>query len=437
MDTQKNINYKLAIIGDGQLAMMTELAFRELKKKTSKLENTRVIYFGNSKDSCVKALCKESDYYELDIQDQTQLEAALKEIDPDALGIEVEHIAAEALVELANKAMPSAEDLKLIQDKGKQKDWYLKNQIPTLNFAHFNNLKAIETALDQKNLDFPFVVKLKTGGFDGRGVAIVDDENDLAKIQEMQASSKDKHNLFIVEDLVQTKKELAVIVARDQNKNILTYPATEMLFHENTNQLESLVSPPLNISEDICKQADNIAKQIVEKLDFKGILAVEFLYDETQLYVNEIAPRTHNSGHGSIEAIETSQFEQYLRVLLGLPLGSINRTVPAMAMVNIIGPHDFPGQKPAKLEIHAAQEFIENQNQQQAISLVAIHWYGKEGRKDRKGGHLTVLGDDIHEVNELAKKLGNLVKVVPAHGDYAGPKVEVISTKHQYPYVNI
>lgn len=303
----------------------------------------------------------------------------------DLLTIEIENVSVSALKELAKqgkKVFPQPEVIELIQDKRKQKQFYRENNIPTADFILTENKQEV---IAQKSF-LPAVNKLGREGYDGRGVQILRSEKDLHKAFEAPS---------LLEKLIDFEKEISVIVARNENGNMKTFPAVEMVFHPEANLVEYLFSPA-SISKAAADEADAIAKKIISNLKMVGLLAVEmFVTKDQKVLVNEIAPRPHNSGHQTIEANVTSQYQQHLRAILNLPLGDTSIIRPS-AMVNILGEDGYSG-----LAKYNGLEEVLNQ------SGVYVHLYGKKLTKPfRKMGHVTVVDENI----ESLKKKANFVK---------------------------
>ena len=246
-------------------------------------------------------------------------------------------------------------------------------------------------AIASNQISYPFVQKLRKGGYDGRGVAIIKDEHDHEKV--FEAAS-------LVEKKVEISKEIAVIAARNLNGDIKCFPVVEMVFDNDTNIVEKLICPS-KISHQQAEKATELAIKIIEKLNMVGLLAVEFFIDKKgEVIVNEVAPRPHNSGHHTIESVVTSQFEQHLRAILNLPLGSTHLQMPAV-MLNILGENGYEG--PVKYE---------GINKSMAVEGVNIHLYGKKvTRPNRKMGHITVVATSLEKAIQQSKKVKQLIKV--------------------------
>lgn len=308
--------------------------------------------------------------------------------DKNLITVEIENVNLEALEELERNGVevfPQPRVLRIIRDKGIQKQFYLDNNIPTADFRLIDKNEIFS------NTDFlPFAQKLRTGGYDGKGVQIMRSETDFGK--SFDAPS-------VLEKFVDFEKELAVIVARNKKGQVITYPTVECEFNPDANLVEFLFSPA-EVSQKIEEDARKMAIEIIEKLDMVGILAVEFfLTKDGKLLVNEIAPRPHNSGHHTIECNITSQFEQHLRSILNLPLGATDLIQPG-AMINILGEPNSSG-----------AAFYEGFENLLAETGVHVHIYGKETVKEfRKMGHFTITGSTVQEVKSKALKLRNSLK---------------------------
>ncbi|MEQ8905077.1 5-(carboxyamino)imidazole ribonucleotide synthase [Ekhidna sp.] len=308
----------------------------------------------------------------------------------DLITIEIENVSVAALKKLQSdgvKVFPQPEIIELIQDKRKQKTFYKANRIPTSDFVLTENAKEVE---QQKDM-LPAVNKLGTEGYDGRGVQMIRTEDDLVK-------AFDKPGLL--EKLVDFDKEISVVVARNEKGEMACFPVVELSYHPEQNLVEFLFAPA-QIPKEAEEQAYTLAKDVIEKLDMVGLLAVEmFLTKEGELLVNEVAPRTHNSGHHTIEANRTSQFEQHLRAILNLPLGSAELITPA-AMVNLLGEDGYTG--------NAQYEGLE---ECMAMKGVYVHLYGKKLTKPfRKMGHVTIADATIEDLKIKARKVKDTLKV--------------------------
>ncbi|MFM7721896.1 MAG: 5-(carboxyamino)imidazole ribonucleotide synthase [Bacteroidota bacterium] len=308
----------------------------------------------------------------------------------DVITIEIEHVNIEALEELeriGKLVYPRPSALRTIKDKGLQKLFYEAHQIPTAPFVLVEN--KMEAALHVS--EGPFMQKLRTGGYDGKGVTPFRNEADLEHAFDAPS---------VLEQMVRFEKELAVIVARNASGELRVFPLVEMEFNSEANLVEFIFSPA-NVSVEVAHEAAEIAKNIVEQLDHVGLLAVELFLTETgQLLVNEVAPRPHNSGHHTIEACYTSQYAQHMRAILNLPLGD-TALRSAGVMINLLGEKGFTGT--AKYE--GLEEVLSTQG-------AYVHLYGKEETKPfRKMGHITICLPDLEKAKQLARKFLSTVKV--------------------------
>jgi 5-(carboxyamino)imidazole ribonucleotide synthase len=308
----------------------------------------------------------------------------------DVITVEIESVNTEALGKLEQEGKlvyPQPHILRLIQDKRAQKEFYKANEIPTADFILTENKAEVI-----KNSDFlPAVNKLGKDGYDGRGVQVLRSPDDLGKAFDAPG---------LLEKLIDFDREIAVTVARNANGDLAVYPSVECAFHPTANLVEFLFAPA-DISEEIEKKAFEIAKKIILKLNMVGILAVEmFVTKEGEILVNEIAPRPHNSGHHSIEANFTSQFEQHLRAVMNWPLGNTELRCPA-AMINLLGEEGFTG-----------PVLVEGKDQVMAEKGVYIHLYGKKITKPfRKMGHVTLLDDNVDNLKKRAQRIKEVLKI--------------------------
>lgn len=308
----------------------------------------------------------------------------------DLITIEIENVNTTALKELekmGKKIFPQPHLIELIQDKRKQKQFYKDHQIPTADFILVNNK---EDVLNNRQF-IPAVNKLGREGYDGRGVQIIRNEDDLQRAFDAPG---------LLEKLIDFQTEIAVIVARNEAGEISVFPAVEMVFHPEANLVEYLFSPAM-IAEKVASKAKSIAEAVIESLGLVGLLAVEmFVTKNDEVLVNEIAPRPHNSGHQTIESNITSQYEQHLRAILGLPLGDTTAILPS-AMVNLLGEEGFSGV--------ARYEGLEDVLK---LSGVHVHLYGKKQTKPfRKMGHVTLVDSDLYSLKKKANFVKQTLKV--------------------------
>lgn len=304
----------------------------------------------------------------------------------DLITIEIENVNTDALQKLVDegkKVFPEPAIIALIQDKGLQKEFYQKNKIPTLPFELLEN-KSQTIEYFEKNPQ-KYFQKLRKGGYDGKGVQKLFTHNDFDDLFDAPV---------VLESALPLEKEIAVLVARTQNGEIKTFPPVEMIFDEKLNLVDYLLAPA-QLSENQIKTAENLAIEVIKALNMTGLLAVEmFLDKDGNFYVNEIAPRPHNSGHQTIEGNITSQYQQFWRSILNLPLGNTQITFPS-AMLNIIGQHNGNAEYPFFSKI-------------MNIEQVFIHLYGKKVSKiGRKMGHITILSDDFDTLTEKIIKVKN------------------------------
>ncbi|UII33872.1 5-(carboxyamino)imidazole ribonucleotide synthase [Fulvivirga ulvae] len=309
----------------------------------------------------------------------------------DVISIEIENVNTDALKKLqaeGRKVFPQPDVIELIQDKRTQKQFYKENNIPTAEFVLTENRNDVR---NHKSF-LPAVNKLGKEGYDGRGVQILRSESDLDKAFDAKG---------LLEKLINFKKEIAVIVARNEKGEVTSFPPVELVFHPEANLVEYLFAPA-EISESVALEADSIAKKVISKLDMVGLLAVEMFVDqEDHVLVNEVAPRPHNSGHQTIEANYTSQYEQHLRAIFDLPLGNTEALIPS-AMVNLLGEDGYTGQ--------AKYEGLDDVMRQKGIH---IHLYGKKLTKPfRKMGHVTIIDEDIIALKEKVNFVKQTLKVI-------------------------
>jgi 5-(carboxyamino)imidazole ribonucleotide synthase len=311
------------------------------------------------------------------------------------LTFEIELVNLEALEKLENeglKVYPSPKTLKLIQNKGIQKEFYIKNNIPTAPFKRYATLKDLVVDLVDSNIQLPFVWKCTEFGYDGNGVKVIRQTTDLENLPNVEC---------IAETMVPFKNELAVIVCRNPQGEIKTYPVVEMEFHPEANQVEYVICPA-RIDDKVAEKARAIALNVSQQFNHVGLLAVEmFQTEDDEILVNEVAPRPHNSGHYSIEASYTSQFENHLRAILNLPLGNTESKVAGI-MVNLSGAEGFSG-----------DVIYENIEKILGWSGVTPHIYGKkQTRPFRKMGHVTIVNEDINEARRIAEDVKNTIRVI-------------------------
>ena len=312
----------------------------------------------------------------------------------DVITIKIENVNTEALMVLegqGKEVYPQPNVIDLIKDKGLQKEFYRKKKLPTSDFELYDSAREIKEDVFSGKLQLPFVQKSRTEGYDGRGIKVVKNHDDIGDL--LQTKS-------VVESLVDIDKELAVIVARSVSGEVTIFPAVEMTFHPTANLVENLICPA-RVSEEVLLSMNNLGQQIIEAFDMVGVLAIEFfLSKDGALLINEVAPRPHNSGHHTIEGNVTSQYEQHLRAILGLPLGDTSLRSAAV-MLNLLGEEGFSG----LVKYNGLEECLKEKD-------VHIHIYGKkETRPFRKMGHMTILGTDVETALAMAEKVRMRLKV--------------------------
>ncbi|WP_417327388.1 5-(carboxyamino)imidazole ribonucleotide synthase [Halarcobacter sp.] len=376
----KNFNYsslKLGIIGGGQLGKIMSQKAKKMGFHVTILDPTFNCPAAQVSDKHIMG-----GFY-----DKEKLEQLVQE--SDVTTFELEHVDTSILKELydnGHNIHPSPYVMELIQNKYEQKKLLDEKGIPVPAY------KDVKSKEDLGAFGFPVVQKAKLGGYDGQGVQVLKSQED-ADTKALQAES-------FIEEMVDIDKELAVIVARNIEGEMKCYPVVEMLFDERVNICDSVMAPA-RISKEIEEKSLEICKKSIEALDGVGIFGVElFLTKSGEIQVNEIAPRPHNSGHYTVEACATSQFEQIIRAVTNLPLGSTKLISPAV-MVNLLGEQGYEG-----------EPFIDGIHDALEIPELSFHFYGKSFTKPfRKMGHITVLDDDINVALEKANKAKDILKI--------------------------
>lgn len=376
-------NFKLGILGGGQLGKM-------LLYNTRKFDIYTCVLEANNDAPC-KIACNE--FHLGNLMDYDAVYNFGKQV--DLLTIEIENVnidALEALEKDGIKVYPSSKTLRTIQNKAKQKLFYIDHNLPTAPFSRFAYLSEIEDAVENGGLKFPFVWKAAQFGYDGTGVKVVRKLSDLEDLPKGEC---------IAENLVPFKNELAVIVARNPSGETKTYPVVEMEFHPEANQVEYVICPA-RISDKVSQKAQEIALKTSKAFNHVGLLAVEmFQTQNDDILINEVAPRPHNSGHQTIEASYTSQFEQHLRAILDLPLGRTDSKVGGV-MVNLVGAEGYSG-----------AVVYENIESIMKMDGVTPHIYGKkQTRPFRKMGHVTIVNEDLNEARKIAEEVKKTIKVI-------------------------
>ena len=373
----------LGILGGGQLGKMLLYSTRKFDIKTKVLDPS---------DSAPAKLASDI-FVRGDLTDFQTVYDFGKDV--DVLTIEIEKVNVEALEKLEQEGVtiyPQPQVLKTIQNKCLQKKFYIENHIPTASFEEFDSINTVKEFVLKGNLSYPFVWKSAEMGYDGYGVSIVRSNKELEEI---------KPGPCLIEEMVKFKKELSVIICRRPQGETVNYPVIESEFHPTANQVEYVLCPA-RISTKAAKKAVEIALKTAEAYGQIGLLTVElFLISDEEILVNEVAPRPHNSGHFSIEASYTCQFEQHIRAVLDLPLGKTDSKT-AGVMVNLVG-----------AEGHAGPVYYKNIDQILAIDGVIPHIYGKkETRPFRKMGHVTIINAELSIARKIAAQVKDILSVI-------------------------
>lgn len=376
-------DFKLGVLGGGQLGRM-------LLAETQKFDIYTAI-LDASPDAPCSQICNE--FHVGNLLDYDTVYNFGKKV--DVLTIEIENVNIDALDKLEAEGLtiyPKPKDIRIIQNKAHQKLFYSDHNIPTADFSRFTSLEELKHTFQNSVLELPFVWKSARFGYDGTGVKVVRTEAELNALPNVEC---------IAEKLIPFKNELAVIVARNTNGEVKTYPVVEMEFHPEANQVEYVICPA-RIEDHVADKARKVALQVANEFDFVGLLAVEmFQTEDDEILVNEVAPRTHNSGHYSIEASYTNQFEQHLRTILNLPLGNTDSKVGGI-MVNLVGEEGYTG-----------DVVYENLDTTLSIDGVTPHIYGKKTTKPfRKMGHVTIVHEDINTAREIAQQVKETIRVI-------------------------
>ena len=373
----------LGILGGGQLGKMLLYTTRKWDIKTSVLDP--------NENAPAKLAC--DSFTKGDLTDFQAVYDFGKKV--DVLTIEIEKVNVKALEKLEQegvKVYPQPHVLKTIQNKCLQKKFYKSHNIPSANFEEFQSLDQLKEAVIKGELSFPFVWKSAEMGYDGYGVSIVHSNKEIESLNSGPC---------LIEGLVPFEKELSVIVCSRPGGEIVHYPVVESEFHPTANQVEYVLCPA-RISREMEKKAIEVALKTAKAYGQIGLLAVElFLTAEGNVLVNEVAPRPHNSGHYSIEASYTCQFEQHIRAVLDLPLGKTTSKIAAV-MVNLVGEKGYTGPVVYK-----------NIDQVLGIKGVIPHIYGKkETRPFRKMGHVTIIHPKIDTARKMAAQIKETLSVI-------------------------
>jgi len=376
-------NFKLGILGGGQLGKM-------LLNDTRKFDIYTCVLDPSNEAPCKIA---SNEFYQGDLMDFKTVYNFGKKV--DVLTIEIENVNVEALEKLEQegiKVYPSSKTLGIIQNKAKQKLFYIDHNLPTAAFSRFAYKDEILTAIEHESLHFPFIWKSAQFGYDGTGVKVIRTLTDLDDLPKAEC---------ITEELIDFKNELSVIVARNVSGETKIYPVVEMEFHPEANQVEYVICPA-RISKEVATKAELLALKTSAAFNHVGLFAVEmFQTHDDNILINEVAPRPHNSGHHTIETSYTSQFEQHLRAILDLPLGKTDSKVAGI-MVNLVGEEGYNG--------NVVYKNIESIMKMEGVTP---HIYGKkQTRPFRKMGHVTIANKDILEARKIAENVKNSIKVI-------------------------
>ena len=373
-------NLTIGILGGGQLGKMLTDITRKWDIRTYILDSSAG---APAKNSCNR-------FVQGDLMDYETVLNFGKEV--DVLTIEIEHVNIDALYELEKTGVlvyPKPATIDIIQNKQTQKAFFEEHKLPTAAFVSCENKNELLAHVSNVSFEFPFIWKAARFGYDGFGVKKIYSKADIDALPDSQC---------IIEALVPIKQEIAIIATRNPDGEIALYPAVGMAFHKEANQVE-YVYYPAEIDKEIEKKAQEIAHKLVSAWQHIGLLAVEFFVDqESNLLINEVAPRPHNSGHLTIEGANTSQFEQHIRAILNAPLGKTSFYQPTI-MANVVGPKELIG-------TFVYEGVVNILNTPKA----ALHIYGKKTTKpQRKMGHITLTGADLNvifkEIKDLKEKL--------------------------------
>lgn len=380
--SSSSIYSKIGILGGGQLGKMMAQAAADWNLDLSILDPI---------PNAPASVCADQTQGDFRLYDDVLAFGLMQ----DLITIEIEQVNLEALKKLeqmGKKVYPSAASIELIQDKGLQKLFYQTHSLATADFLLADSKVEINRWLNDKKISFPFVQKLRKAGYDGKGVQIIQNEDDLKNLFEEPS---------VVERKVDLVKEIAVLAARNASGHIVTYDPVEMIFHPTANLL-LYQECPSTLDHNQITTATQLAHTLIEKMNIVGLLAVEMFLDrEGNILINEVAPRPHNSGHHTIEACSTSQFHQHLRCILDLPLGDPH-TQTSSVLLNILGEPGCTG--------NAVYQGIEDCL---AMPGVYIHLYGKKETKPmRKMGHVTITGKHMDRIKQTAQLITQTLKVI-------------------------
>ncbi len=378
-----NSDFKLGVLGGGQLGKMMLTETRRYDIYTKVIDP--------SPDAPARLASNE-----FHVGSLTDYDTVMKFGEGlDVLTIEIENVNVDALEDLQKKGLkvfPQPQALRIIQNKAVQKEFYAEKGLPTSKFFTFQNKTEMLEGLEKGGWKAPFVWKAATGGYDGFGVNIVREDSQIEDLPDQPG---------LVEAFVPFEKELSVIVARNEHGETITYPVVEMEFHPTANQVEYVLCPA-TVSDEVDAKARKLASDTIEAYDLVGLLAVEMFLDKNgDVFINEVAPRTHNSGHLTIESNFTSQFEQHVRAVTGMPLGSTQLRLPAV-MANLVGEEGHTG----NVQYDGYEKLL-------GMPGVYIHLYGKSStRPFRKMGHVTVTHNERSEARKGAEEAKDAIRVI-------------------------
>ena len=385
------INKRIGILGGGQLGKMLMEAGSRMNINYSFLEKG---------DAC-PALLVNQNHIVGGLYERGKIEELASQ--SDVLTYEIEHVNVDALIDLHNQGkqvFPKPDVLKIIQDKGLQKQFFENQNVSTLPYK----LVEASNLIDEVN-NWPnqrLVLKHRKGGYDGKGVNVVS-KDDVTRLHQENSDLLQSDTGYVIEKIIENPVELSVIVAIDQLGNMQCYEVSEMVFDDSSNLMDYLVTPS-NQSQDIEEKAKELASTVVQGFNSPGLFAVElFLDGDNNLFVNEIAPRPHNSGHHTIESTYCSQYEQLNRILLGFPLGSTSQIISAVTC-NIVGSADVNGE----YYLDGLEEVLD-------MKGVYIHMYGKTHTKpNRKLGHFTVIRERKEDCLNTMRAVKNILRIKSA-----------------------
>tara|TARA_B100000768_G_scaffold70326_1_gene67491 strand:- start:2938 stop:4092 length:1155 start_codon:yes stop_codon:yes gene_type:complete len=373
---------KLGILGGGQLGKM-------LINEANKLNISCKVMDSNKEAPCSKLV---DNFVVGDLLSYDDVYNFGKNV--EVLTIEIENVNTDALKKLEEegvKVYPSSANIKTIQNKSVQKEFYLKHRLPSSFFKTCDTINDIIEGLENEKYKYPFIWKSARFGYDGKGVKLINNITELKNLPNIEC---------IVENKVSIKKELSVIVARNNNGQEAYFPTVEMEFNQ-ANLVDKVICPA-QISDELNNKVIKLALDTSRAFNHVGLLAIEiFLTNDDELLINEVAPRPHNSGHHTIECCMISQFEQHLRAILNLSLGNTSIKIPGV-MINLVGEENYFGE--------AVYDNIENTLN---IAGASIHIYGKkETKPNRKMGHITIVNKNLSKAKEFANSIRKSIKVI-------------------------